>query len=97
MRTESQKLIKHSPPRQISASGPFPFDCLLRDKKFISCCSPSDVDSRVDFSVVMLQLLGLVGLELSEEARVILLLEAVRRSVLCWVVRLAKELKKRPT
>jgi hypothetical protein len=55
------------------------------------------MDSRVDFSVVMLQLLPRVGLEQSGEAPVILSLEAVRRSVLCGVVQLAEELNKRPT
>lgn len=52
------------------------------------------MDSRVDFSVVILQLLPRVGLEQNGEVPVILLLEAVRRSVLCGVVKLAKELNK---
>lgn len=55
------------------------------------------MDSRVDFSVVMLQLLPRVGLEQNGEAPVILLLEAARRSVLCGVDKLAEELNKRPT
>lgn len=48
------------------------------------------MDSSVDFSVVILQLFHRIDLEQSREARVILLLEAVRRSVLCGVVKLAK-------
>lgn len=52
------------------------------------------MDSRVDFSVVILQLLPRVGLEQNGEVPVILLLEAVRRSVLCGVVKPAKELNK---
>lgn len=55
------------------------------------------MDSRIDFSGVMLKLLPRVDLEQNGEAPVILLLEAVRRSVLCGVVKLAKELNKRPT
>lgn len=52
------------------------------------------MDGRVDFSVVILQLLPRVGLEQNGEVPVILLLEAVRRSVLCGVVKPAKELNK---
>lgn len=52
------------------------------------------MDSSVDFSVVILQLFHRIDLEQSREARVILLLEAVRRSVLCGVVKLAKGGKK---
>lgn len=52
------------------------------------------MDSSVDFSVVILQLLHRIDLEQSREARVILLLEAVRRSVLCGVIKLAKGEKK---
>lgn len=48
------------------------------------------MDSSVDFSVVILQLLHRIDLEQSREARVILLLEAVRRSVPCGVIKLAK-------
>lgn len=55
------------------------------------------MDSSVDFSVVILQLFHQIDLEQSREARVILLLEAVRRSVLCGVVKLAKWGKKRAT
>lgn len=51
----------------------------------------------IDFSGVMLKLLPWVDLEQNGEAPVILLLEAVRRSVLCGVVKLAEELNKRPT
>lgn len=53
------------------------------------------MDSSVDFSVVILQLLHRIDLEQSREARAILLLEAVWRSVLCGVVKLAKGEKKK--
>lgn len=57
------------------------------------------MDRSVDFSVVILQLLHRMDLQQSGEARVILQLEAVRRSVLCRVVKLAEDWKKikRPT